>query len=69
MPEPVRVRDNTTAHEYSTYAVTEDGRVDKGLTVLDEPALDAQGAMVPPKYPAKAPAVAPTGRPAISKES
>jgi len=54
MPEPVRVRDNQTRHEYSTYGVYE------GLTVLDEPAVDAQGELLPPKYPA-APA-APTPR-------
>lgn len=74
MPEPVRVRDNTTRHEYSTYAVTLDGRVDEGLTVIDEPAVDAQGAILPPKYPAKAPApaarvVTSPGRPATDKES
>lgn len=52
MPEPVRVKDNTTGHEYSTYGVYE------GLTVLDEPAVDAYGELLPPTYPEAAPAVA-----------
>lgn len=52
MPDPVRVRDNDTGHEYSTYAVSEDGEVYDGLTVLkDEPAMDALGNLLPPKYP------------------
>lgn len=54
MPEPVRVRDNTTHHEYSTHAVDENGRVDPGLTVLDEPAVDVRGELLPPTYPAQA---------------
>lgn len=73
MPEPVRVRDNTTGHKYSTYAVDESGRVDAGLTKLSEPAVDANGVLLPPEYPA-APAVATvpeptTGRTATTKES
>lgn len=52
MPDPVRVRDNDTGHEYSTYAVDEDGNTYEGLTVLkDEPAVDATGVLLPPKYP------------------
>ena len=45
MAEPKRVRDDVTGHEYSTYGVYE------GLTVLDEPAVDAHGELLPPKYP------------------
>lgn len=59
MPEPVRVRDNKTGHEYSTYGVYE------GLTVLSEPAVDQRGELLPPKYPA---ASAPAPR-TPSKES
>lgn len=57
MPEAVRVRDNVTGHEYSTYAVDENGRVDEGLTVLkNEPAVDERtGALLPPKYPSTKP--------------
>lgn len=52
MPEPVRVRDDITKHEYSTYAVDENGNSYEGLTVLkDEPAVDAHGVLLPPKYP------------------
>jgi hypothetical protein len=75
MTEPVRVRDNKTGAEYSTYAVTEDGQVDQGLTKLDGPAVDARGDLLPPTYPAQAPtpaAHAPeptTGRTATTKES
>lgn len=54
MSEPVRVRDNVTGHEYSTYAVNEKGEVDEGLTVLDEDAVDVRGELLPPKYPALA---------------
>ena len=60
MPEPVRVRDNVTKHEYSTYGVYE------GLTVLDEDAVDVHGDLLPPKYPADKPT---TGPKATSKES
>jgi hypothetical protein len=74
MPEPVRVRDTKTGHEYSTYAVDENGRVDDGLTRLDEPAVDERGDLLPAKYPAKAtPATrtsaANTGAAATTKES
>jgi hypothetical protein len=75
MPEPVRVRDNKTGAEYSTYAVTEDGRVDQGLTVLNEPATDVRGDLLPPTYPAQASApatrtpAATTGRAATTEES
>lgn len=52
MPDPVRVRDDNTGHEYSTYAVDENGNTYEGLTVLkDEPAVDATGELLPPKYP------------------
>ncbi|HEY3559661.1 MAG TPA: hypothetical protein VGL05_19465 [Kribbella sp.] len=48
MPEPKRVRDDQTGHEYSTYGIYD------GLTVLDEPAVDERtGELLPPKYPAK----------------
>lgn len=66
MPEPVRVKDNTTGHEYSTYGVYE------GLTVLDEPAVDGHGELLPPTYPEAAPTPAKpatTGRTATTKES
>lgn len=74
MPEPKRVRDNATGHEYSTY-----GWGYEGLTVLDEPAVDVRGALLPPKYPAveaapKPQAAKPTdptsraGRPATTEE-
>ena len=73
MPEPVRVRDDITKHEYSTYAVDADGNVDEGLTVLDEPAVDERGVIVPPKYPAaekaKTPAAPTPGPKATPKES
>lgn len=59
MPEPVRVRDNKTGAEYSTYGVYE------GLTVLSEPATDMRGDLLPPTYPAQAPAPA-TRTPAAS---
>lgn len=74
MPEPVRVRDNTTGHEYSTYAVDDNGRVDPGLTVLHEPAVDVRGDVLPAKYPAQAasstpaPAANTTGRKAATEE-
>jgi len=52
MPDPVRVRDDNTGHEYSTYAVDENGNTYEGLTVLKgEPAVDATGELLPPKYP------------------
>lgn len=51
MPEPIRVRDDVTGAEYSTYAVNEKGETYEGLTVLkDEPAVDAHGVLIPPKY-------------------
>jgi hypothetical protein len=59
MPEPVRVRDNVTGHEYSTYGVYE------GMTVLDEPAVDAHDAMLPAKHAEKPPAEQPA-KPAAS---
>jgi hypothetical protein len=67
MPEPVRVKDNVTGHEYSTYGVYE------GLTVLDVPAVDDRGDLLPPTYP-EAPATpatpaTTTGRTATTKES
>lgn len=73
MPEPIRVRDDVTGHEYSTYAVDENGKSYEGLTVLDEDAVDERGELIPPTYPdvekAEAPAVAPkpTSRPAASR--
>lgn len=71
MPDPVRVRDNETGHEYSTYAVDENGKVDDGLTVLKQPAVDERGDLLPPTYPAKpAAASAPTTGPkATPKEN
>lgn len=54
MPEPIRVRDDKTGAEYSTYAVNEKGETDEGLTVLDEDAVDHTGALLPPRYPAPA---------------
>ena len=74
MPEPVRVRDDITRHEYSTYAVDADGKSYEGLTVLDEPAVDALGALLPPKYPSAETTAAPKpqatpGPKATSKES
>lgn len=54
MPEPKRVRDESTGHEYSTYAWGWDG-----LTVLDEPAVDVRGDLLPPKHATKTPAVEP----------
>jgi len=48
MPEPTRVRDDVTGHEYSTYGVYD------GMTVLDEPAVDERGELLLPKYPATA---------------
>ena len=73
MPEPKRVRDDITGHEYSTYGVYE------GMTVLDEAAVDERGDLLPPKYPAAEPASKPTaarsdnptsraGRPATTEE-
>jgi hypothetical protein len=69
MPEPIRVRDNVTGHEYSTY-----GTAIEGLTQLDEDALDVHGDILPPKYPtappiAKPAAATPTGPKATPKES
>lgn len=71
MPEPVRVRDDITGHEYSTYAVDENGRVYDGLTVLKgEKAIDEHGVLIPPKPAVKPPTTAPTPGPkATSKES
>lgn len=65
MPAPVRVRDNVTGHEYSTYAVTDDGRVDEGLTHLKgEPAVDDRtGELLPPKYPSTPPKTTVAARP------
>lgn len=54
MPEPIRVRDDKTLAEYSTY-----GTAEPGLTKLDEPAVDERGDLLPPKYPT-APSAAPT---------
>lgn len=65
MPEPVRVRDNKTGAKYSTYAVSEDGRVDQGLTKLDEPAVDIRGDLLAPEYPTSQP----TGPKTTPKES
>jgi hypothetical protein len=53
MPEPKRVRDDKTGHEYSTYGVYE------GMTVLNEPAVDERGELLPPTYPDTAPAANP----------
>jgi hypothetical protein len=68
MSEPIRVRDNTTLAEYSTY-----GTAIPGLTKLDEPAVDVRGDLLPAKYPTApaAPQVPEptTGRTATTKES
>ena len=66
MPEPIRVRDDKTLAEYSTY-----GTAEPGLTKLDEPAVDVHGDLIPPKYPAAETAAAKptTGPKATSKES
>lgn len=71
MPEPKRVRDDKTLAEYSTYGVY------PGMTVLDEPAVDERGDLLPPKYPAAdatkpqalKPAESTTGPKATTKES
>lgn len=63
MPEPIRVRDNVTGHEYSTY-----GTAVEGLTKLDKPAVDERGEILPPTYPA-APVATPTGPKATPKEA
>lgn len=67
MPEPIRVKDNKTGHEYSTY-----GTAVEGLTKLDEPAVDVHGELLPPTYPEAPAAKKPestTGRTATTKES
>lgn len=66
MPEPIRVRDDQTLAEYSTY-----GTAEPGLTKLDESAVDERGDLLPPKYPTtEAKATAPaTSRAATPKES
>jgi hypothetical protein len=67
MPEPIRVRDNVTKHEYSTY-----GTAEPGLTKLDEDAVDVHGDLLPPKYPVVPAAAKPepiTGPKATTKES
>jgi hypothetical protein len=73
MPAPVRVRDNVTGHEFTTYAVDEDGRVDEGLTVLKgEAAVDERTGDALPAKPATKPptAAVPTPGPkATPKES
>lgn len=63
MPEPIRVRDDVTGHEYTTY-----GTAEPGLTKLNEPAVDERGDLLPPKYPAK-PTAPTTGPKATTKES
>jgi len=65
MPEPKRVRDDVTGHEYSTYGVYD------GMTVLNEPAVDVRGDLLPPKYPAAKPKPTEptTGPKATTKES
>lgn len=77
MPEPIRVRDDVTGHEYSTYGVDENGKPYEGLTKLDEPAVDVHGELLPPTYPTE-PAAKPqapkpseptTGPKATTKES
>lgn len=68
MPDPIRVRDDVTGHEYSTYAVDENGNTDKGLTVLkDQLAVDERGALLPPTYPDAEKDEAPTPKPAAPK--
>lgn len=80
MPEPIRVRDDETGAEYSTYAVDENGKSYDGLTVLKgEKAVDDTGTLLPPKYPdapaaevataAPRPTEPTTGPKATSKES
>lgn len=67
MPEPIRVRDDKTLAEYSTY-----GTAEPGLTKLDEPAVDVHGELLPPKYPTQPAAPATqsnTGPRATTKES
>ena len=72
MPDPIRVRDDKTGAEYSTYGVDENGQPYEGLTKLDEPAVDERGDILPPKYPAKdqapTPKPATTGRRATTTE-
>lgn len=63
MPEPIRVRDDKTGAEYSTYGVDENGEPYEGLKKLDEDAVDAHGELLPPKYDepvAETPAPKPT---------
>lgn len=63
MPEPIRVRDDKTGAEYSTYGVDEHGEPYEGLTKLDEDAVDVHGVLIPPKYDeviAETPAPKPT---------
>lgn len=55
MPEPIRVRDDKTLAEYSTYGIDENGEPYEGLTKLDEPAVDDRGELLPPKYLAAEP--------------
>jgi hypothetical protein len=75
MPEPIRVRDDKTGAEYSTYGVDENGDPYEGLTKLDEDAVDVHGEMLPPKYPAAETPAAPkpaaptTGPKTTPKES
>jgi hypothetical protein len=67
MSEPIRVRDNTTGHEYSTY-----GTAVEGLTKLNEDAVDVHGELLPPTYPeatATPAKPATTGHKATTKES
>jgi len=67
MPEPVRVRDQVTGHEYSTYSPS-DGEIQ-----LDEPAVDERGDLFPAKPATQPPASEPDttipGRTATSEES
>lgn len=66
MSDPVRVRDNATGHEYSTYSPSD------GETRLDEPAVDMRGELIPAKpstRPAQPPAPTTTGRKATTEEN
>lgn len=73
MPEYIRVRQNATGHEFTVRADSDL----TGRTVIDRPAVDRNGRIIPPKYkttvaaaakstrkPAEKPAEKPTEKPA-----